>query len=1147
MGTGIITGATLRLSDSGIDTNTGLVNIPAEHGYRAFDVFYYLLSSAASQAEREFLNLHEPAAYTLLKKSGTFSPPSYLPTADDSASAEGFRLALKSIGITGNAKRNLLSVLAALLKLGETLDVLVSEDQLEHMCEEAATILELNPTVLAQNCSAADREILIGGIYEALVDWVIAKANLAILKEVTDSGEVRFRAHEDTASPSDDNSDAVNITVLEISNPGLGKALALRTMFDDMDGINSEMKEDGVPVASVPHSVVLEMRTAVSENASEFGLTATKAGLEKVLIREQREVLLDRIGQETEASSFLKTILYPVTAEGNLPGRATRFDLVTLVGGSRAWFHLCIHPTDELPLNSDSSTAISWSASSPLRQLRCWRLVDWFNWRKKNTDFTADFDLEEFATRYERLGCRDGRDSVESFVLERGWSNGEAVVGHDRIWIRENAWWDIESMLDMLAVQSTYDDHDRDVDNSYIDSPYGNLGTLQDSREDLLQRNYAQNFDARNNFCGQSLAPNTAHTIRTDVGGDYGLGRDGDVYKFDEYHDDDGETGVAKVVTEEPITRSRRVWVAVTWALTFWIPSLALRIFGRMKRPDIRMAWREKFVLVLIIVFINVFVIFYIVEFGRLLCPNYDTVWNTREVNEHLGGDDFYVSVRGRVYDISKFWKLQHSSITSLQVSDSLMKPLAGLNLDQLFPIPLYVGCSGLVTDKTVILQNNGSSLSTTAFVHTSGYLSPYTTSDLASGYWYNDTFLPRMKNYYKGDLVTAQKTIQSEGVNDAHMWVIIDNKVYDLTNYFYTLTYLSGVPGYNFLDDTLVTLVQENPGSDITTQYNAWFQKNSSVAYENLKCLENVFYIGKTDFRDTPRCQINNYILLAFTIVLCAVILVKFFAALQLGSKKRPAAQDKFVICQVPAYTEGEDHLRKGLDSLASLAYDNKKKLICVICDGMVTGGGNDRPTPKIVLDILGVDPRIDPPALPFKSVGSGNEQLNYGKVYSGLYEFEGNVVPYLVVVKVGKKSEQQSRKPGNRGKRDSQILLMRFLNRVHHRSPLSPLELEIFYQINNIIGVSPELYEYLFMVDADTMVMEDSLTRLVASCANDANIAGICGETSLENEKKSWTTMIQVYEYYISHHLAKAFESLFGSVTCLPGWYVLTLIKQL
>ena len=103
-----------------------------------------------------------------------------------------------------------------------------------------------------------------------------------------------------------------------------------------------------------------------------------------------------------------------------------------------------------------------------------------------------------------------------------------------------------------------------------------------------------------------------------------------------------------------------------------------------------------------------------------------------------------------------------------------------------------------------------------------------------------------------------------------------------------------------------------------------------------------------------------------------------------------------------------------------------------------------------------------------------------------------------------------------------------------------MSRLELEMFHQINNIIGVDPELYEYLFMVDADTSVREDSLNRLVASCANDSKIAGICGETSLENEERSWWTMIQVYEYYISHHLAKAFESLFGSVTCLPGWFV-------
>src|SRR5437764_14653948 len=66
-----------------------------------------------------------------------------------------------------------------------------------------------------------------------------------------------------------------------------------------------------------------------------------------------------------------------------------------------------------------------------------------------------------------------------------------------------------------------------------------------------------------------------------------------------------------------------------------------------------------------------------------------------------------------------------------------------------------------------------------------------------------------------------------------------------------------------------------------------------------------------------------------------------------------------------------------------------------------------------------------------------------------------------------------------------------------------------------------------------------------MVASAADDSSIIGICGETKLQNEEGSWWTMIQVYEYYISHHLAKAFESLFGSVTCLPGCFCMYRIR--
>ena len=138
----------------------------------------------------------------------------------------------------------------------------------------------------------------------------------------------------------------------------------------------------------------------------------------------------------------------------------------------------------------------------------------------------------------------------------------------------------------------------------------------------------------------------------------------------------------------------------------------------------------------------------------------------------------------------------------------------------------------------------------------------------------------------------------------------------------------------------------------------------------------------------------------------------------------------DKFVLCQIPCYTEGEESLRHTIDSLSALNYDDKRKLLFIICDGMVVGSGNDQPTPRIVLDVLGANPNADAEPLSFLSLGEGAKQHNMGKVFSGLYEISGHVVPYIVVVKCGKPGEKS--RPGNRGKRDSQMLLMHFLNKV-------------------------------------------------------------------------------------------------------------------
>ena len=205
----------------------------------------------------------------------------------------------------------------------------------------------------------------------------------------------------------------------------------------------------------------------------------------------------------------------------------------------------------------------------------------------------------------------------------------------------------------------------------------------------------------------------------------------------------------------------------------------------------------------------------------------------------------------------------------------------------------------------------------------------------------------------------------------------------------------------------------QQQSGQDVTKALEKVFaEKDSNTVQQNTYCIKNLFYIGRTDYRDTPRCQVQSYFMLAASGIIAATLLLKcmsssfsvfktlielsaVLAALQLTPKRNPEMLDKFVICQVPCYTEGEDSLRRTIDSLSALNYDDKRKLLFIICDGLIIGSGNEKPTSRIVLDILGVDPKLDPEPLLFKSVGEGSRAINYGKVYSGLYEFEGHVVP--------------------------------------------------------------------------------------------------------------------------------------------------------
>ncbi|KAH9452711.1 hypothetical protein Pst134EB_016664 [Puccinia striiformis f. sp. tritici] len=259
--------------------------------------------------------------------------------------------------------------------------------------------------------------------------------------------------------------------------------------------------------------------------------------------------------------------------------------------------------------------------------------------------------------------------------------------------------------------------------------------------------------------------------------------------------------------------------------------------------------------------------------------------------------------------------------------------------------------------------------------------------------------------------------------------------------------------------------------------------------------------------------------------------------------------------ICLVTAYSESVEGLRTTLDSLATTDYPNSHKFILVIADGKVKGSGNDMTTPEICLSMM-KDLIVRPDEVEAKSyvaIADGHKRHNMAEVYAGFYSYDNDTVevgkqqrvPMVLISKTGNADEQHESKPGNRGKRDSQVLLMSFLQKVMFDERMTEFDYEFFNSIWRVTGVSPDHYEICLMVDADTKVFPDAVSRMAACMVRDSEIMGLCGETKIANKSDSWVTMIQVFEYYISHHLQKSFESMFGGVTCLPGCFSMYRIK--
>ena len=132
---------------------------------------------------------------------------------------------------------------------------------------------------------------------------------------------------------------------------------------------------------------------------------------------------------------------------------------------------------------------------------------------------------------------------------------------------------------------------------------------------------------------------------------------------------------------------ARRKWVALCWMLTFWVPNPCLTYVGRMKRMDMRQAWREKLALNMLIWFICGSAIFVIAVLGTIICPT-EHVFNKSELASHsseLNPNNVMTAIRGEVFDLGVI-SAAHQRIVGVVPSKAILK-YGGQTADNIFPV----------------------------------------------------------------------------------------------------------------------------------------------------------------------------------------------------------------------------------------------------------------------------------------------------------------------------------------------------------------------------------------------------------------------------------------------------------------------------
>lgn len=571
-----------------------------------------------------------------------------------------------------------------------------------------------------------------------------------------------------------------------------------------------------------------------------------------------------------------------------------------------SWFVFSLNP------NSDK-TGDSFNTSHITRQLEHYFIADILQARLHCNDYSVIMPVEEFLERFRSIVDVVLEDSMPSSKMTRadqfckasGWNSSDYAIGNysHNIYLAESAY---RALIDEVKDNEERAKRElREARNAAKSGMWTDDGSLYESEVEFSE--YEPSYAGDSDSDMQSVM----HMRKARMGRMQQAIVDEEI----------GKANVVSAQEERKSTRARKNWVCFAWLVTCCIPPFCLSKCGKMKRRDIQIAWREKVALCFLIFLMCCGLIFFIIVFGKLICPQ-QAVLSTFELRSRKDINDVWTYAYGRIFQTNG---LVADHLSSYNIPKYNWEGFLGNDVSELFyKVPLWNRyCPDIPAPTPATWDNVQKRQPASSIVY------PHRGIDPVSGS--QKLYLEYLNNYAKGRVAWDWTYIQKTASQTTKLVVIFGN-VYDVSTYFATNNKPFG--------DAFNTLFSDMVGKDATSAFLQLYNIPSvgkDKANAVLRCMNEMFYIGVIDNRASPQCQLSNYILLAASLLIVAVILVKFLAALQFGQKSYPEEHDKFVILQVPCYTEGPESLTRSLESLAALKYDDKRKLIFVICDGFM------------------------------------------------------------------------------------------------------------------------------------------------------------------------------------------------------------------